>query len=143
MNKYAVRIIGMSLVVASIGAVMVVLVPTPGYFSYTRLINVAKTLPNYEGVVLPSGARGEKPCYFHYDSSICRALSINVKAEQGSDVEAKKFINASQSKGVKWSDYNDKLTLIGSHVFVRDGRNYQIYIEHEKNGAISISLLEY
>ena len=144
MSKYIVKFIKISLGVVLASIVMVGFVAyVSGYFSYTSIINVAKTLPSYEDVNLASGERGEKSCYFHYDSSICKALSISVKAEQSGDAEAKKFIMASQNMGIKWSEYNDKLTRVDSHVFVRDGRNYEVSIEHEKDGTVSISLLEY
>ena len=126
-----------------VGAVIVTLIYASGYFSYTRLSTVAKTLPNYENVDLSKGIKGEKPCEFHYDSSFCNALSIDVKTKQDAKVEIRKFISASQDKGLEWPEYKDRYTSIASHVFTRDGYTYQTYIGHEKDNEVSVVLVEY
>jgi hypothetical protein len=114
-----------------------------GYFSYARLINVARTLPGYHGIDLSGGTRGERECYSIDDSSLCKALIIEMKEPHDTNIETKNFISNSQNKGIKWPAFKDGDISIDSDVFARDGRNYQIYILHEKNGATSISLLEY
>lgn len=130
----------LSLVVLTLLALCVLFLYAPKYFSYNRLADIAQTLPNYQGHNLSSGARSSVDCYSVDDSSSCWALVTQTKTEN--DTEAEKFIRSSQEKGIKWPQYKKGDRSISSDIFMRNGRNYQIYILRETDNA-TISLLEY
>lgn len=114
----------------------------PKYFSHNRLADVAQILPNYQEQNLSSGIRSSADCYSVDGSSSCWALVTHIKAKHDTKAETEKFIKFSQEKGIKWSEYETGDTSVDSDVFMRNGRNYQIYISHGTDGT-TVTLLEY
>lgn len=132
----------LSLVILAFLVIGVLFLYAPKYFSYTRLADIAQTLPDYQEYNLSSGARSSVDCYSVNDSSSCWALVTQIKTEHDTDAETEKFIKFSQENDIKWPEYGKGDRSISSDVFTRDGRNYQIYILHETDST-TISLLEY
>lgn len=131
------------LIITLSGIALVGLMYIANYLSYTHLINVAKTLPNYHGVDLSAGIRGERECYLPDGRAVCKALITEIQNTHDKNTETMKFISELQKEGVEWDEYKDGDVSIDSEVFVRYGRNYKIYIFHDTGGITSVSLLEY
>lgn len=116
---------------------------TVRYFSYTHLVSVAKTLPDYHDSSLSTGVRSQRECYAPNGEINCKALNIQVNQIHDPKTETMKFMSDLRKEGVDWGEYDGDEDFISSNGFARDGRNYLIEILHESDDVTSVSLLEY